>query len=54
MADRERRTHFRSGLAFDRQRKVLYSLDIDFGTIAALDLESLKEIKSAPVGNQAL
>src|SRR4051794_40283337 len=46
------KTHFRSGLAVDRQRKVLYSLDIDYGTIAALDLESLKEVKSAPVGTR--
>ncbi len=27
------KSHFRSGLAFDPQRKVLYALDIDFGTI---------------------
>jgi YVTN family beta-propeller protein len=46
------KTHFRSGLAVDRQRKVLYSLDIDYGTIAALDHESLKEVKSAPVGTR--
>ena len=42
--------HFRSGLALDVPRKVLYSLDIDHGTIAALDPEDRKEIKSAPAG----
>jgi YVTN family beta-propeller protein len=46
------KTHFRSGLVVDRQRKVIYSLDIDHGTIAALDVEGLKEIKSAPVGTR--
>jgi YVTN family beta-propeller protein len=46
------KTHFRSGLALDPQRKVLYSLDIDHGTIAALDLESEKELKSASVGTR--
>jgi YVTN family beta-propeller protein len=44
--------HFRSGVIIDPQRKVLYSLDIDRGTIAALDLESCKELKSAAVGTR--
>ena len=39
-----------AGWHIDRPRNVLYSLDLDFGTIAALDPGSLKEIKSAPVG----
>jgi YVTN family beta-propeller protein len=46
------RDHFRSGLAVDGTRKVLYSLDIDHGTIAALGLEDLKEIRSAPAGSR--
>ena len=46
------KSHFRSGLALDPQRKVLYSLDIDGGTIAALDLETGKELKSAPAGDR--
>ena len=35
-----------------RRRKVLYSLDIDAGTISALDLADLKELKSAPAGTR--
>ena len=31
-------------------RKVLYSLDVDRGTISAFDIETLKELKSAPAG----
>jgi YVTN family beta-propeller protein len=46
------RTHFRSGLAIDGPRKVLYSLDIDHGTIAALDIDDLSEMKSAPAGTR--
>ena len=44
------KSHFRSGLSLDPQRKVLYSLDIDQGTISALDLEAEKELKSAKAG----
>ena len=33
------KSHFRSGLALDPQRNVLCALDIDYGTITALDLE---------------
>jgi DNA-binding beta-propeller fold protein YncE len=46
------KSHFRSGLALDPQRKVLYALDIDYGTITALDLEAEKELKSASVGSR--
>ncbi len=46
------KSHFRSGLALDPERKVIYSLDIDNGTIAALDLEAEKELKSAAVGGR--
>lgn len=46
------KSHFRSGLALDPQRKVLYALDIDYGTITALDLEAEKELKSASVGGR--
>ncbi len=44
--------HFRSGLAVDTRRKLLYTLDIDNGTIAAVDLETAREMKSAPVGGR--
>ena len=43
-------SHFRSGLAVDTARKVLYSLDVDRGTISAFDIEALKELKTAPAG----
>src|SRR5271165_2400011 len=46
------KSHFRSGLALDPQRKVLYALDIDHGTITALDLEAEQELKSASVGGR--
>ncbi len=46
------RTHFRSGLAYDSRRNVLYSLDIDFSTILALDPATLKETKTAAVGTR--
>ncbi len=39
-------------MALDPQRKVLYALDIDYGTITALDLEAEKELKSASVGGR--
>jgi YVTN family beta-propeller protein len=51
-ASKRRSSHFRAGLAFDRQRSVLYSLDIEAGTIAALDPETLKASKSAPAGSR--
>jgi YVTN family beta-propeller protein len=46
------RGHFRSGLAVDGPRKLLYSLDIDHGTIAALGLDDLRVIRSAPAGTR--
>ena len=36
----------------DRDRKVLYSLDVDGGTISALDLASQNELKTAPAGTR--
>jgi YVTN family beta-propeller protein len=42
--------HFRSGVALDPVRNVLYSLDIDAGTISALNLTDQKQVKSAPGG----
>jgi YVTN family beta-propeller protein len=42
--------HFRSGIAFDPRRQVLYSLDVDGGTISTLDPKTLKPVKSAPAG----
>ena len=46
------KSHFRSGLALDLRRKVLYALDIDYGIITALDLEAEQELKSASVGGR--
>ncbi len=43
-------THFGGGLALDAQRNVLYSLDVDGGSISALDLTARKELKTAPAG----
>ena len=51
-ASKRRASHFRAGLALDRQRDVLYSLDVEAGTISALELDSLKELKSAPAGSR--
>jgi YVTN family beta-propeller protein len=42
--------HFRSGLALDTDRHVLYSLDIDQGIIATLDPATGNELKTAKVG----
>ncbi len=47
-----RTSHFRSGLAVDAPRKRIYSLDVDRGTISALDLETLKELKSVACGTR--
>ncbi len=47
-----RSTHFRSGLALDSGRHVLYSLDIDAGLILAIDQDSQKELRSAPAGTR--
>jgi YVTN family beta-propeller protein len=44
--------HFRAGIAFDRARKVLYSLDVDAGKISTVGLTDLKELKSAPAGSR--
>jgi YVTN family beta-propeller protein len=44
--------HFRSGIALDPQRQVLYSLDVEGGTIHALDPKTQQVIKSAPVGTR--
>ena len=45
-------SHFRSGIAFDLTRRVLYSLDIDAGSISVVDLSEHKELKSAPAGKR--
>jgi YVTN family beta-propeller protein len=47
-----RASRFRSGLAVDGPRKRIYSLDVDRGTIASLDLDTLKELKSTPCGTR--
>ncbi|MFI5454790.1 MAG: bifunctional YncE family protein/alkaline phosphatase family protein [Isosphaerales bacterium] len=44
--------HFRGGIVLDRDRKVLYSLDVNGGTISALDLASQNELKTAPAGTR--
>ena len=44
--------HFRSGIALDPHRHVLYSLDVDGGTISVLDPKTLEPIKSAPAGKR--
>ncbi|HEX3447126.1 MAG TPA: alkaline phosphatase family protein [Isosphaeraceae bacterium] len=44
--------HFGGGIALDRNRKRLYSLDVDRGTLAALDLVDRKEVKSVPAGTR--
>ena len=47
------RSHFRSGLALDAPRKVLYSLDIDHGTISGPRPRGpSEEIRSAPAGTR--
>jgi len=44
--------HFRAGIAVDPDRRVLYSLDVDAGTICVVDLASRKECRSAPAGTR--
>jgi YVTN family beta-propeller protein len=46
------RSHFGGGLALDPARQVLYSLDVDGGRIATLDLIDRKELKSASAGTR--
>ena len=43
---------FRAGLAFDPASKTLYSLDIDAGTLAAVDAEGKKPARTARVGSR--
>jgi YVTN family beta-propeller protein len=49
---REGPRHFRSGVALDPHRRVIYSLDVDGGTVSVLDPKTLKPIKSAPAGTR--
>jgi len=42
--------HFRAGIAVDPVRKLLYSLDVDAGSVVAVDLGSQQERTSAPAG----
>jgi YVTN family beta-propeller protein len=44
--------HFRSGIAFDPHRQLVYSLDVDAGTVSVLDAKTQKAIKSAPAGTR--
>ena len=49
----DRASHtFRSGLFLDAETQTLYSLDIDAGTISAIDLKSGKVAKSAVCGGR--
>ncbi len=41
---------FKSGVALDADHKVIYSLDVDSGTIAALGLETLRELRAGSAG----
>jgi YVTN family beta-propeller protein len=43
---------FRSGLFLDQETQTLYSLDIDAGTIAAIDVKTGKIVKSAVCGGR--
>ena len=43
---------FKSGLALDGQKEILYSLDINNGKITALDAKNLSELKSATCGKR--
>jgi YVTN family beta-propeller protein len=43
---------FRSGLLLDPVREVLYSLDINRGTLSVLDLKSGQAVKTAPCGSR--
>ena len=45
-------SHFRSGVTLDPSRNVLYSLDIDAGSISVIDLAEQKVLKSAPAGKK--
>jgi YVTN family beta-propeller protein len=51
-ASSARASHFRGGLAVDAQRKRIYSLDVDRGTIAELEFDTLKELKSSTAGTR--
>ncbi|MHB1556548.1 MAG: beta-propeller fold lactonase family protein [Isosphaeraceae bacterium] len=42
--------HFRAGIALDARRRVLYSLDLDGGTIHVIEPDTLKAVRSAPAG----
>ena len=42
--------HFRGGLAFDFKRQRIYSLDVNHGTIAVVDPNTLKESNTMPAG----
>jgi len=44
--------HFKAGLAFDPASKTLYSLDIDQGTLTAIDTEGKKPDRVARVGEK--
>jgi len=43
---------FKAGLAFDPASKTLYSLDVDAGTLSAIDVEGKKPERSARIGSR--
>ena len=48
----DNKKHFRSGLALDSQRNVLYSLDIDDGALIAIDLAGAVPDRSLKLGGR--
>ena len=44
--------HFKAGLAFDGATRTLYSLDIDQGTLTAIDVEGKRPERTAKVGGR--
>jgi YVTN family beta-propeller protein len=48
----DNRNHFRSGLALDAKRNVLYSLDIDAGSLVAIDLAGKRAERSLALGGR--
>ena len=45
-------SHFRAGIAFDPTHNLLYSLDIDGGSISVVDVSLQKELKFASAGKR--
>ena len=52
LKDSSPKNHFRAGLALDTKRNLLYSLDIDAGTLLAIDLAGKQPERSAKIGGR--